>query len=1005
MEALLKLLGVRRRNQEWLTFLVVLLLFILTFLLLRSCVGGNVQGNRNALTVRQPVLPNGAVVGQEFPFRGTFQGTEAVELYLNGERIGRTRASRNGDWQLSSSISKPGIYSLQAIGTDSSGKEIKSSRYPIEIYPARTFDSFGEVNNLHNIIGGGNGAGNNAMNVARFGSGVPLIDEALNGLTIAPGRFFLTGSGTPDSRVFVTNNGEPLGTVQVNNSGRWRTNVSLLNEGKNHFEASNADVVGLSSSTADVRVANPAKAPTIGIVRDGDISTVNLRGRGEVGDTLLIHHNDTEVGTALVSDFGTWSLTDVPLADGDSTNVFTASVLDDAGEIAATSPPVTLNVRRLSGDGNDDAGSSAGSTVDVVALTLQASADGDVADLSGTGKPDTTLRIMQNGEEVDTADVDSDGEWSLAGVTLENGENRFVAEGEPDGDAIPVSNFAVIDFAGNMVSVPPTLQASANDDVADLNGTGEPDTTLRIMQNGEEIDTADVDSDGEWSLTGIALEDGENMFVAEGEPDGDATLVSNVVVIDFAGNTVSAPPTLQASANGNVADLSGTGEPDTTLRIIRNGQEVDTVDVDSDGEWSLADVDLESGENEFWAEAITGDDVVTSAPVIVNGAAMVGEVTINTPEYDADAVTLNSAGIPIGAIAFSGTGLPADARVVIVYDDEEAGETTVDDEGEWAFSAELPLNPGEHTAHALIFDEDGEAVESDPVTFAGIDQVGELSVIFVDNANGEEGDGNETTGEAASAASDLPVVELILDASWSMTFPLDSAEEADRLTANNPDSRFAIARNTLVDIVDSSLVSGQPIGLRVFGNLRGDLECQTDIMIPVSPLNKEATTDLLRRTAPQYNANTAIAASLAGAANDLDGIEGDITIVLLTDGQETCEGDVAAEIEALREAGINVTIDVVGFAILDDELRAEFETWAELGGGTYYDARDGEALAQALTSTLQASFLVENASGEVVARGGVGSTVELPVGQYTVRVGNQSYDVEVTVEGSKVVVK
>ena len=341
MEALLKLFGVRRRNQELLTFLLLLALFVLVFWLLRGCIGGVQQ--QTGLVVQEPVIPNGAVVGQEIPFRGTFESFETVELYLNGEQIGTTRARSNGEWNYATEMTQPGKYLFQAVGQDD-GKTVESKRYAFQVYTARTIDEFGAVNNLHNIIDGDEG------DIARFGSGVPQIDPRLNGITVEPGRFFVTGSGTPGSRVLVTNNGAVLGTTTVSDTGRWRTNVNLLNEGNYHFEATNADVVGLSKTAANVRVAIPVPPPTIDIVRDGDIGTVNLRGRGEAGSTLLIHHNDEEIGTAVVSEFGTWSLTDVELAEGDTSNTFTASALNEAGDIVATSVPVMLNVRRLAED-------------------------------------------------------------------------------------------------------------------------------------------------------------------------------------------------------------------------------------------------------------------------------------------------------------------------------------------------------------------------------------------------------------------------------------------------------------------------------------------------------------------------------------------------------------------------------------------------------------------------------------------------------------------------------
>jgi hypothetical protein len=51
-------------------------------------------------------------------------------------------------------------------------------------------------------------------------------------------------------------------------------------------------------------------------------------------------------------------------------------------------------------------------------------------------------------------------------------------------------------------------------------------------------------------------------------------------------------------------------------------------------------------------------------------------------------------------------------------------------------------------------------------------------------------------------------------------------------------------------------------------------------------------------------------------------------LIVLTDGEETCEGDAASAIEALRSSGWDFRVNVVGFAIDDAELARLFESWA-----------------------------------------------------------------------------
>jgi NAD(P)-dependent dehydrogenase (short-subunit alcohol dehydrogenase family) len=134
-------------------------------------------------------------------------------------------------------------------------------------------------------------------------------------------------------------------------------------------------------------------------------------------------------------------------------------------------------------------------------------------------------------------------------------------------------------------------------------------------------------------------------------------------------------------------------------------------------------------------------------------------------------------------------------------------------------------------------------------------------------------------------------------------------------------------------------------------------------------------------------AKTPIAASLRLVAADLAGATGQKVVVLVTDGEETCDGDPAAEIANLRAQGIDVRVNIVGFAVDDAALQATFEQWATLGGGSYFNANNAGELDAAVNQALAAPFRLLDATGAEVASGVVnGEAVALPAGIYTVEV-------------------
>ncbi len=106
-----------------------------------------------------------------------------------------------------------------------------------------------------------------------------------------------------------------------------------------------------------------------------------------------------------------------------------------------------------------------------------------------------------------------------------------------------------------------------------------------------------------------------------------------------------------------------------------------------------------------------------------------------------------------------------------------------------------------------------------------------------------------------------------------------------------------------------------------------------------------------------------------------------------------------AAIEELKQAGFDVRVNIVGFAIDDLALKETFEAWARAGGGRYVEANDGQQLAEAMTTSLERGFEVLDGD-RVVATGLVnGGPIQVAAGTYSVRFSGATENLgEVTVQ-------
>ena len=181
-------------------------------------------------------------------------------------------------------------------------------------------------------------------------------------------------------------------------------------------------------------------------------------------------------------------------------------------------------------------------------------------------------------------------------------------------------------------------------------------------------------------------------------------------------------------------------------------------------------------------------------------------------------------------------------------------------------------------------------------------------------------------------------VIIILDASGSMWAQIDGKPKLE------------IARESLRTVLQS-VPADDEIGFMAYGH-RTKGSCD-DIELIVPPQAGSASAISAAADSMKFLGKTPLTAAVKQAAEALKYTEDKATVVLITDGLETCGGDPCALGKELKASGVDFTADVVGFGLTADEGK-QIACLAENTGGKYIQASDEKALQQALVETVAA---------------------------------------------------
>ncbi|MFP3999201.1 MAG: VWA domain-containing protein, partial [Desulfobacterales bacterium] len=192
----------------------------------------------------------------------------------------------------------------------------------------------------------------------------------------------------------------------------------------------------------------------------------------------------------------------------------------------------------------------------------------------------------------------------------------------------------------------------------------------------------------------------------------------------------------------------------------------------------------------------------------------------------------------------------------------------------------------------------------------------------------------QTAKQSTSRAANIM---FILDASGSMWGEIEGRD------------KIAIAKEVMAGLI-RDLPDNTRAGLVAYGHRR-KRDCKdVEELVQISPLDKEGIIRTIQGLSPK--GKTPITYSVRVTAEKLRVLEDETTIILVSDGKESCEGDPCALVKELKESGLRFVMHVIGFDV-GQEGRKQLECMAEAGGGRYFTAKTAGQFEAAAREVVQ----------------------------------------------------
>jgi len=647
-------------------------------------VAGNVSGfsNTNTFTVdsvapNAPVviLPaNGSIITTTTPtFTGTAEANSKVRLYVDGVLVDSTTADGSGNFSKVSAVLAQGSHTIKATATDAIGNT----------------SSFSNTN---------------TFTIDTAAPNAPVVVLPANGSTVTTTTPTFTGTAEANSKVHLYVDGVLADSTTADGSGNFSKVSATLSQGSHTIKATSTDAAGNTSgfsntNTFTIDTVAP-NAPVVILPADVSIvttTTPTFTGTAEANSKVRLYVDGILVDSTTADGSGNFSKVSAALSQGNHT--IKATSTDAAGNTSGFSNTNTFTI----------------DTVAPNAPVVVLPADGSIVatttpTFSGTAEANSKVRLYVDGVLVDSTTADGTGNFSKVSAALAQGSHTIKATStDAAGNTSGFSNtntFTIDTVAPNA----PTVALPANGSIVatstpTFSGTAEANSKVRLYVDGDLVDSTTTNGSGNWSAVSATLNQGSHAIkVTSTDAAGNTSVFSNTNT--FTINTgvpttpVIASPIDNSSTPDNTPLISGTADPNDTVKIYLDGVLVATVVANGSGDWSYTSSPLADGPHTITATA-TNNAGTTSA------SSPTTDFTVDTVAPNAPVVILLADGslITTTTPTFTGTA-EANSKVRLYVDGVLVDSTTADGSGNFN-KVSAALAQGSHTIKATSTDAAG----------------------------------------------------------------------------------------------------------------------------------------------------------------------------------------------------------------------------------------------------------------------------------------------------------